>query len=1431
MLLKGLLIFPPILCLLASYAAAGPTYLLTTPLDIRPGSNVILGIDILEDSPPLVKVEAEIQKDNITLLKGEGMFQRGVIGTLVLPKLPLNSFNGAYELHVRGFSEDKQIFFNTTKLDFRSKSYSVFIETNSNFYKPGQEVKIRILAFSPDLKPYISTIDIHIMDPHGNLLEQWMEEEAELGVSLKSFQLSDNPPLGDWSIKVKLQTQLYYQTFTVTQYVLPKFEVLLSIPSYQSIKSGSLEGTVTAKYTYGMSVKGKLNVTLSYATISHKRNVTKTFEINGNSKFSFSNTELRNFLRYEETPSDARTSTFAGPLDVIAKVTEELTGISQNQTSNIYVIDKDYYSEFYNYPTVLKPMLNFTTYLKMKRYDGRNLTADDRMNNVSVTIIQSKMFFTEGTFTKMSPEEEGNIEIQQVITYNLPENGILHIEVPINADTVHLRIKAVFMDSVNSIDVDDLFNSPNKVYLQVQNENQDVKVGIPFNLDVQSNIHLDEIKYLVISRGQIVHVGKENAMSLTLNPQSSWTPEACLVVYTTMDDGAVVNDVTTLSVHPNFENKIFVSWNKEKASPSDSVSLKINVTEPNSLVGLSVVDKSVKLLGDRQEITTKCISEDLRHYSTIHPSRITNPHQVFERCNIGVLTDAILEMEDAYDILVKVNYDPTEDFLPAWHSDFGGPRVRSYFPETWIWKNINMGSDTELEISTVLPDTITTWITNAFVISENLGFGILESPVQLESFQPFFVSLNLPSYVTRGEQFVLEVVVFNYLEEDTEVSVTLEQSDAYEIHIEFINATGSQQTVSVPSREGKMIFFPIRPIQLGEIPIMVKAISSLASDAVIQRLLVKAEGIEHSYSQTLLLEMMNNKPQNISKALNFTFPPDVVSGSEKAFITVVGDFLGPSASSLQSLIQLPCGCGEQNMIRFAPIIFIMEYITNTKQTNDHAPKLISYMKEGYQRELVYQREDGSFSAFGNDDPSGSTWLSAFVLRCFLKARQFILVDPVVLHDTLTWLLKHQKKNGEFWEPGRVINTQLQGGQYSPVTLTAYIMAALIEYPGLLNSTQMTAATSYMESQLNEVISDNYTLSLVTYALSLVGRNKAKEGLDILNNRAESEGDSRFWKSDVQTVSGWWQPSSKDIEIASYILMSHVIQNRVSEGIAVMKWLSQQRNSLGGFSSTQDTIVALQAMSLFASRYSVSKPDLFISVEGDQMASISFTVNSGKRMLLQTKPITAGENIKLAINAKGIGFALLQLHVIYNVHRVSSRTRRSADIKDPFSLGIIVHDNKENLNTVTLNVCTSYLETETSAQTGMAIMQVDLLSGFKLASEGVSLRYPIKKIEETMDGKVNIYFDNINQTEVCVDIPATRNSKVGYTQDAFVSVIDYYEPGRRAVKSYNSEVMQNLSPCTFCKDDCKSCKNNNHAFHLSTAKFLSTLMLILYCLLL
>lgn len=71
-------------------------------------------------------------------------------------------------------------------------------------------------------------------------------------------------------------------------------------------------------------------------------------------------------------------------------------------------------------------------------------------------------------------------------------------------------------------------------------------------------------------------------------------------------------------------------------------------------------------------------------------------------------------------------------------------------------------------------------------------------------------------------------------------------------------------------------------------------------------------------------------------------------------------------------------------------------------------------------------------------------LSAFVLRCFLQARPFISIDATVLQMVADWLVAQQGADGRFEEPGRVIHTELQGGQDSPVSLTAYVLIALLE---------------------------------------------------------------------------------------------------------------------------------------------------------------------------------------------------------------------------------------------------------------------------------------------------------------------------------------------------------------------------------------------------
>ena len=42
-------------------------------------------------------------------------------------------------------------------------------------------------------------------------------------------------------------------------------------------------------------------------------------------------------------------------------------------------------------------------------------------------------------------------------------------------------------------------------------------------------------------------------------------------------------------------------------------------------------------------------------------------------------------------------------------------------------------------------------------------------PFQTTVIKPFFVSLDLPYSVIRGEEFLLQATVFNYMEEDQDV--------------------------------------------------------------------------------------------------------------------------------------------------------------------------------------------------------------------------------------------------------------------------------------------------------------------------------------------------------------------------------------------------------------------------------------------------------------------------------------------------------------------------------------------------------------------------------------------------------------------------------------------------------------------------------------
>ena len=60
-----------------------------------------------------------------------------------------------------------------------------------------------------------------------------------------------------------------------------------------------------------------------------------------------------------------------------------------------------------------------------------------------------------------------------------------------------------------------------------------------------------------------------------------------------------------------------------------------------------------------------------------------------------------------------------------------------------------------------------------------------------------------------------------------------------------------------------------------------------------------------------------------------------------------GDIMGQSIENVDGLIRMPYGCGEQNMINFAPNVYVMDYLTAVNQLTDlQEKKALAYMEAG-----------------------------------------------------------------------------------------------------------------------------------------------------------------------------------------------------------------------------------------------------------------------------------------------------------------------------------------------------------------------------------------------------------------------------------------------------------------------------------------------------
>lgn len=416
------------------------------------------------------------------------------------------------------------------------------------------------------------------------------------------------------------------------------------------------------------------------------------------------------------------------------------------------------------------------------------------------------------------------------------------------------------------------------------------------------------------------------------------------------------------------------------------------------------------------------------------------------------------------------------------------------------------------------------------------------------------------------------------------------------------------------------------------------------------------------------------------------------------------------------------------MMNFVPNIVVLDYLTTiSKLTPDIEKKAKSYMESGYQRELTYKHDDGSYSAFGNSDGNGSTWLTAYVIKSFRHASKYILIDEAVIAQGLEFLSKVQLPDGSFPEVGVVHDRFLQGGASKGIALTAYTLITFLENQNSskIYEDKIIKALDFLVKNL-DAATDVYSLALGTFALQLAKHKSANSFLDKLEAKAITKNDQRHWEQELEpeNLNRWWyQPISLNTEMSAYAMLAYIEAGREKDSVLVMKWLITQRNANGGFTSSQDTVVGLRALSRLAAKIHGGNNNINISINYQINKKTLISLNSENALVLQKfdLPPTARN---FDIVALGKGFSILQISYKFNMLSSSTSPRFTLDPK------VSIFTDSQRF---TLKICTSFIPDEAVERSNMAVMEVEFPSGYVFDSSSMPNLTSTEKV------KVNISY--------------------------------------------------------------------------------------------
>ncbi|XP_070504792.1 thioester-containing protein 1 allele S3-like [Chironomus tepperi] len=1220
------------------------------------------------------------------------------------------------------------------EIQAEKKNFFTFIQTDKPIYKPGDDVRFRIIVVDRDLKPYhMNNININVTDPLNRPLEVFDDlGESYLGVFTQNFSLSGNTPLGIWKIRAVIDKIEQWETskeFAVSKYTLPPFAAYIQLKDQHLLTNSILKLSFYAKYSFEDFVRGNAQLTIT-CTTNGQVVVSKTFN-------DIANIHTVKYKAQDDLKAKTRTK-----LDYLATVvfTDSESGISANKSIKFTVHADNGPKIEPNHPAKFMPGLPFG--IKVSVYDWNG------------TLIEST---PERVVIKLECRLQ-NGEIRTDVFDGVIRRGVAIVNalIPEDTDELTVKIQYLLVEYKKKIEKGSVVVGFNKIavdYLpKFPNYNDNITVHI------RGDSEIDQLIGIVMSRhGNIeshqVHCNYRVHCNFNFTIKGDMMPEAKVVVYHINNKVSISQGAATITTAELSRNTLEIDL-PESAQTKNLININIT-TQPNSTVYLLAYDERLTYLFQGNDVKKEdvksnwhqCTDEELKRIQKGRSFVVQHSTDQFSANQDDELVENIEDLES--------ERNPDEDA----HSP--ADDVREDFREVFIFEELEVDHTGVMRKKYITLDSITSWMISSFSMNEESGLAI-GPPKKLKVKNQFFTKIVLPYSIRFKEKLRIDVMVYNYVDSQETLDVTVkmlngEKNETIKREFRFYDtecsttastATTMSKPVKVPYDYAKKVSFFIQSgadrtefVELLKIRVEAAGTSRSGknvSDSIIKKLKVEPIGVKVYDIEVKSFDLEEKDAPKIE-----TLNKNVTNGDEypKFIVEIAGDYMTDDMTKVNLGYKIyPDDCLEQRTSRIKGNVEHFRYL-KAKNANPST----TYFSDHYQSTLEQR--------VGSWDYATSSGFRAYFIEAIASAMEIgaLPENQEIIEKELN-LLKDQ-----------------QTSIISEVSQAIFRNFVNKNYDAVINK-----GFSYLNGITSGSPSDMESYSIAAYAYALLGNHKMAKSLLKQTEKHKKEFNTKKYclKSSFDT--------DCNIMHTSYAVIAYLTMNMTREAKPFSAWIMDSYKPNKYYSYTNTYAVAAEAISKFLiANPSTAKTDFTVTLtnEMDFNKVIHVTKANQKN---EVEVIYPDYTLNPQFSIQGSGFC--------SITKIMESTIALTQSSSKFTLLVTTRGGSSTREKI-VKVCATYQpkEDEVSLETIFnVIYDVELPSGYVYKeivnlSSKPEIKLAAPRLGQT---KVQIYYNGYTRgKQYCVDVAATKYFDVKDVQNAGVMVYDYNDKQNVAVDFY------------------------------------------------